>query len=59
MTRFINYLRATAAEMKHVSWPTQTQALVYTALVIGVSALVALFLAGFDYLFTQLLNTIV
>lgn len=59
MSRLGNYLRDTAAEMKHVSWPTQTQTLVYTALVIAVSAAVALFLGAFDYLFTQLLDLII
>ena len=59
MSRLGNYFRDTAAEMKHVSWPTQKQSFIYTALVIGVSGLVALFLGAFDYLFTQVLNKIV
>ncbi len=59
MSKLGNYLRDTAAEMKHVSWPTQMQTLTYTALVIGVSALVALFLGAFDYLFTQALDLII
>ncbi len=59
MSKFGDYLRDTAAEMKHVTWPTQAQALTYTLLVIGVSTFVALFLGGFDYLFTQLLNIVI
>jgi len=59
MSRLGNYLRDTAAEMKHVSWPTQTQAMVYTALVILISGLVALFVGAFDYVFTTLLNVVV
>lgn len=59
MSRLGNYFRDTAAEMKHVSWPTQTQAMIYTILVVVVSALVALFLGAFDYVFTTLLNTVV
>ncbi len=58
MSKLGNYLRDTVAEMKHVSWPTQKQAFIYTALVIGVSALVALFLGAFDYVFTNILNII-
>lgn len=53
MSRFINYLKDTRAEMKHVSWPTQKQALIYTALVIVVSLLVAGFLGIFDFFFTK------
>lgn len=56
MSRIGNYVRDTAAEMKHVTWPTQTQAFVYTALVIGISGLVAIFVGAFDYLFTQILD---
>ena len=59
MSRIGNYVRDTAAEMKHVTWPTQTQAFVYTALVIGISGLVALYLGVVDYLFTQILNIFV
>lgn len=59
MSRIGNYFRDTAAEMKHVSWPTQMQTIIYTVLVIAVSAFVALFLGAFDYLFTQLLDLII
>ncbi|MEZ4200541.1 MAG: preprotein translocase subunit SecE [Candidatus Paceibacterota bacterium] len=59
MSRLGKYLRDTGAEVKHVSWPTQHQALVYTALVIGICALTAVILAGFDYIFTGLLDLIV
>ncbi len=56
MNRFIKYLKDVAGELKHVKWPSTKQAIIYTALVIGVSTLVALFIAAFDYVFTNLLN---
>jgi preprotein translocase SecE subunit len=59
MEKVTKYLRDTVAEMKHVKWPTSTQAAVYTLLVIAISAIVALMLSGFDYLFTRLLDMIV
>ena len=59
MSRLGNYLRDTATEMKHVSWPTQAQAMVYTALVILVSGIVALLLGGFDYIFTNILDRVI
>lgn len=59
MEKISKYLRDTATEMKHVKWPTSTQAAVYTVLVIAVSALVAVVLAGFDYVFTSLLETVI
>ncbi len=59
MDRFVTYLRATMAEMKHVKWPTQNQALVYTALVIGISAVVMFFVAMADFVFTSGIDFIV
>ncbi len=56
MEKVTKYFRDTAAEMKHVKWPTSTQAAVYTLLVIVISAIVALMLSGFDYVFTRLLD---
>lgn len=56
MDRFINYLKDTRAELKHVAWPTQKQAAIYTGLVIGISVIVSMFLGLFDYLFTNALN---
>lgn len=56
MSRIGDYIRDTKAEMHFVSWPTRHQALIYTALVIGIATIVSLFTAGFDYVFTKLLN---
>ncbi len=53
MSRFINYLKDTVAELKHVSWPTNKQSVVYTALVIVVSIIVALFVGLFDFVFSR------
>jgi len=59
MENLNRYLRDTVAEMKHVKWPTSTQAAIYTLLVIVISAVVAVILSGFDYLFTSLLEMVV
>lgn len=53
MSHFINYLKDTIAEMKHVSWPTNKQSLVYTALVVGLSTLIALYVGLFDFVFSR------
>lgn len=59
MSRLGNYLRDTKAELKHVSWPTQRQAFVYTLLVILISGLTAVFVGAFDRVFTNLLDLLV
>lgn len=53
------YIRDTQAEMRHVAWPTRTQTIVYTLLVLIISLLVALYLGFFDYLFTTGLREII
>lgn len=56
MSQFINYLKDTVAEMKHVSWPTHTQTTVYSILVIAISIVVALLVGLFDFGFSKALN---
>ncbi|QQR64808.1 preprotein translocase subunit SecE [Candidatus Kaiserbacteria bacterium] len=56
MNSFINYIKDTVAEMKHVSWPTNMQASTYTVLVVVISAVAAVYLGVFDFLFQQGLN---
>jgi len=56
MNRLTNYFRDTAAEMKHVSWPTTHQAIIYTALVIAITIAVSALVGVFDFFFTRLLN---
>jgi preprotein translocase subunit SecE len=53
------YIKETRAEMAHVTWPSRKQAISYAVAVIAVSILTALFLALFDYIFSQLLTLVV
>jgi len=57
--RLINYLKDVKGEIKHVSWPTRHQALIYTYLVVIVSIAIAIYLGFFDWLFTKLLDIFV
>lgn len=59
MKRFIQYIKDTRGELTHVSWPTQKQTTVFTALVIIISISIALYLGAFDYLFSELLNYVI
>lgn len=54
--RLAEYIKETRAELKHVSWPTRRQAIVFTVVVIVISLLTAVYLGAFDYLFTTLLK---
>ncbi len=59
MDRLAQYFRATKAEMKHVKWPSQRQGMMYTLLVIAVSAVVMIFVAAADFVFTSGVDFIV
>ena len=59
MNTFIQYLKDTQAELRHVAWPTQSQTIVFTALVILVSVFISLYLGLFDYIFTGTLERVV
>lgn len=50
------YLKETQNEMKHVSWPTRSQAITFTIVVILISVFTALYLGLFDYIFSQILQ---
>ncbi len=59
MNSLTSYLRNVRTELTHVVWPTPRMAAILTALVIIISALVALLIAGLDYGFTSLVNYVV
>ena len=52
MPSLLEYIKAVRGEITHVSWPTRSQAIGYTLLVIGISLGIALILGGFDFVFT-------
>lgn len=55
----LNYFKEVRSEMKHVSWPTRQQALVYTGVVIAVSLLVSAYLGVWDYVFSLVIRNII
>ena len=59
MQQFTQYLRDTVAEMKQVKWPTQNQAMIYTALIILVCTVIAIFVSIFDFIFASGIDFII
>ena len=59
MGAFMQYLKDTRSELRHVAWPTQTQTIVYTLLVAAMSIGIALYLGFFDFLFTTGLTKVI
>lgn len=54
----INYFKETKGELKHVSWPTRSQVIWFTILVIVISLLTAFYLGFFDFIFSKGLGQI-
>ncbi|MBA3550641.1 preprotein translocase subunit SecE [Patescibacteria group bacterium] len=55
----VNYIKETRGELRHVSWPTRSQAIAFTIIVIILSLGLAFFLGLFDYLFSEAIKFII
>jgi preprotein translocase subunit SecE len=54
-----NYFKDVRAEMKHVSWPTRRQSVIYTVVVVAVSLATAIYLGLLDYVFSLVIQKII
>ncbi|HEY0948441.1 MAG TPA: preprotein translocase subunit SecE [Candidatus Paceibacterota bacterium] len=59
MKSFFTYLRNVRGELAHVVWPDRKQAILHTFLIVLISAIVAVYLSGLDYVFTGVVNRII
>ena len=57
--KVVDYIKETKTELRHVTWPTKKQAIIFTVVVIAVSIGVSLFLGFFDFLFSLALKQII
>jgi preprotein translocase SecE subunit len=54
-----SFLKETRSELRHVTWPTRTKALIYTLIIILFSVALGYMLGGFDAIFRVLLRNII
>ena len=59
MNKITTFVKEARAELKKVNWPTREQTVKYTALVVGLSLAVAIFLGALDYLFEYIIKVFV
>jgi preprotein translocase subunit SecE len=59
MSTPFSFLLETREELKKVIWPTRQEVIRLTGVVIGVSAIVGLFIGGLDFVFTKLLSLLI
>jgi preprotein translocase subunit SecE len=57
--RLKNFFAESRQELRHVNWPTRQEAVRLTAIVIGISLGLAVFLGFFDFLFTDIIKTFI
>ena len=56
---FIDYLKSTKGELKHVNWPTRSEAVGYTIIVIIISVAVGAYLGVLDYVFATIVKMLI
>lgn len=54
--RLKNFIQGSIQELRNVHWPSQGEAIRLTLTVVLISLIIAIFLGGFDFLFTYLLK---
>jgi preprotein translocase subunit SecE len=59
MSKITEYFKDTKAELKHVNWPGRKLTILYTAVVLVASIVVAYFLGLFDFIFSKGLEKII
>jgi preprotein translocase subunit SecE len=59
MDKLIQYLKETKSELKEVVFPTRSQTITFTVIVIIISVIVAVTLGGTDRILTSILAKIV
>ena len=59
LDRVVTFLKEARVELKKVRWPSREDTVRYTIAVIAISAALAVYLGGLDYLFQFVFNTFV
>jgi len=57
--RIKNFFAESRQELRHVNWPTRQEAVRLTAIVIGISIGLSVFLGFFDFVFTNAIKFII
>lgn len=58
IARIRRYFEESWSELKKVTWPTREQVRHLTVLVFAISAVMGVFIAAWDYIFTEVLRAV-
>ena len=59
MKNLITYLKNVRAELAHVVWPSWQMGVAHTILIIFISAVIGLYIAGLDFVFSAIVTSII
>ena len=59
MSKIPEYIKEAREELNHVIWPSRSQTINYTIIVIVLSIVLAYYLGIFDYVFGRLLEKVI
>lgn len=57
--KIILYFKQVKTETKKVNWPTRKETIRYSLIVVGISLIIAIFLGGFDFIFSNIVKRII
>ena len=57
--KLFTYLKNVRAELKHVVWPSRTQGITHTVLIVLLSVVTALIIVALDYAFRGVVERVV
>ena len=57
--KLLQYFKDTKGEFRHINWPTRTQTIIFTIIVIIISFAISYYLGLFDLIFTTILEKFV
>lgn len=57
--KILLYLKQVKTEAKKVNWPTRKETIRYSLIVVAISLVVAVFLGGFDLLFSSIIRKLI
>lgn len=59
ITKLVTYIKDTKKEMVKVNWPTRSETVRFTAVVIALSIATAVFMGVLDFIFQTILKNII
>lgn len=57
--QIIEYLQDVKSELRHVKWPTRKNTMFFSLIVVALSIITAAYLGAFDFVFTEVIKSLI